>query len=371
MVSKYVDNMPVPFWIKLAASELLRYKLVSRARLHQHYLIVRYKSGLTDKYYFKGAPLNTWPLSFRVREPDLKIGPEIPIQKAYELDPLNPAEQAGCAHHFYLDKKALLAGSFIDRRLAIHRFVAKLARAHLTLDQYPDRKVREWVADLREFNYSTMITSDAFNFYRQLSVRVPWRQVLWQFFPPVLDHRPVRMATVLAQGLERPAQPLDTATVIRGLLRWTGGRILNPLAHCAVLDRLGTPEAVIDLHPEKGYKAIACGLLGIHYIYRPCDAMDLALDRGITEVLGLSCEPLADQRADLLLSDGNFERFDIGGTTPYLDRVNTMVAYVPRADRLRLMAKHEPTRVVKVLCRYVQGRRFKQRAEDPDFMFIW
>jgi hypothetical protein len=99
--------------------------------------------------------------------------------------------------------------------------------------------------------------------------------------------------------------------------------------------------------------------------------MNMALDRRITDVLGLTCEPLGNQKADILLSDGNFERFDIEDATTYLDRVNTMVAYAPRADRLRLTAKYKPTKVVKVLCRYKQGHHFKRTAEDPDFILIW
>ena len=360
--------MAAPFWIKLAASELVRHKLISYVRTYPRYLAVHYKSGVTDKYYFKGKlPLG----SFKVEESDLRIGSEIPIERTYELNPLNSVEQVGCAHHFSINKKYLRAGTFIDRRMAIHRFVAKFNRSQLSLDRYPDRSVGKWIDELREFNYSTMISSDAFNFYKLLGYKVPWRQVLWQFFPPSLNCSPRRATTLLTDGLSRRPSCLDTTVIIRGVLREASGRTLNPLAYCAILERFGARKAVIDLHPEKGYKAIACGLLGIPYIYRACDEMDLALDRRISEVLGLICEPLSGQQADVLLSDNHFERFDIKGATPYLDRVNTMVAYVPRADRLRLMVEYKPTKIVKVLCRYVQGRRFKRIVEDPDFVFIW
>jgi len=359
--------MAVPLWIKLAASELVRYKLVTGASLHPRYLAVRYKSGLTDKYYFKGRPPN---LSFKVDESDMQIGSEIPIERTYEMDPLDKDEQIGCAHHLSMDKKYFLAGSLIDGRLAIHRFITILLRSRPALEQYPQRKVKQWVESLREFNYSRMISSDAFNFYRQMSYKVPWRQVLWQFFPPSISYRPRSMAVILSKAVDKRV-PLDTTTINKMLLSMARGRTLNPLAYCAILDRLGTQDGVIDLHPERGYKAIACGLLGIHYIYRECDEMTRALDRRIIDILGLSCEPLSDQKADILLSDAHFERFDISETGPHLSNVNTMVAYAPRRYRLELTARHKPSRVIKVLCRYKQGRKFKETAEDPDFLLLW
>lgn len=361
--------MAVPFWIKLAASELVRYKLVSSASIHSTHLVVHYKSGLRDKYYFAGKPSQS-TLSFKIEEADLKIGNSIPIQRTYEIDPLDESEQTGCAHHLHMDKKYFRAGSFIDGRLAIHRFVALLLRSQPALDQYPERDVRKWADSLRKFNYSRMITKDAFNFYRQMSAHVPWRQVLWQFFPPSLSYRPWKVANILNDAIDGlPA--LNTTMVNKRLLRDVAGSILNPLAYCAILDRLKVRKAVIDLHPERGYKAIACGLLGIHYIYKECKEMVRARERKIREVLGLTCELLNGQKADIILSDAHFERFDIEGTTPYLHHVNSMVAYAPRADRLELTAKYKPARVVKVLCRYKQGRQFKETAEDPDFLLIW
>lgn len=361
--------MVAPFWIKLAASELVRQKLVVDARLHSSYLAVSYKSGLTDKYYFSGKPPSS-RLSFKVEEDQMKIGCAIPIERTYETDLLDKSEQIGCAHHLHIDKKHLQAGSLLDARLALHRFIAILSRSKPELDQYPVRDVRRWIGILRKFNYSRMITADAFNFYRQISLRVPWRQVLWQFFPPRLNYKPKEMMIILMNAVGGvPA--VNTTTLNRILLRRAAGHILNPLTYCAILERLGGRAGVIDLHPERGYKAIACGLLGLPYFYRQCEEIQVARDREIKEILGLNCEPLTGQKADLLLSDAHFEQFDIDQADSYLGRVHTMVAYVPRADRLRLMAKYKPTQVVKVLCRYRQGRQFKETAEQPDFLFLW
>jgi len=359
--------MAVPFWIKLAASELVRYKIVSTVRTHNKCLSVRYKSGIKDKYYFRTKP----PIgSYRVRRRDMKMGDPIPIVKMFEVNPLNKEEIIGCSHHLSMSRKDLRAGSFLDGRVAIHKFATMLTRYEPSLDRYPENTVRRWINDLREFNLDKMISSDAFNFYKYLSPRIPWRQVLWQFFPPPLDYSPREIISILTVA-QRGVVPLDTITVNKQILRKAKTNTLNPLAYCAILDKLDTRDGVIDLHPGRGYKAIACGLLGIHYIYKECPEMDRALERGITNMLDMTCEPLSNQSASVLLSDGDFERFDIDGTSNYLDRVNTMIAYAPRADRLELTAKHEPSRVVKVLCRYKQGRNFKSTAEDPDFLLVW
>jgi hypothetical protein len=349
----------------------MRLKIVAKIRLYPEYLRVLYKSGVYDRYYFSGNPSCSF-VSFKVTQADMHIGKEIPIHQNYELDPLNTTEQEECAHHFLIERKDATRGSLIDQRIVTHKLLTILTRLNPKLDRYPEQSIRKWIDELRGFPYRRMMYRNAYNFYRMVPFSTPWRQVLWQYYPPDLNYkRPLFLSWKLRQLFEHKKRTrISTAELNKSILRWHSKNTLNPLTYCAFIKALGA-KSIIDLHPRTGYKAIACGLLGVEYYAPRCEEFDLAIDRGIGTTLGLVHNYFVDQNADTIISDGYFNEFDIESATPYVGNAKSLVCYAPRSDRIGLTEKYKPSKVHKVMVRYRQGREFKETGEDPDFLFTW
>jgi len=295
------------------------------------------------------------------------IGDDIPITNAYETNPLDEQEAKGCAHHLAIDMKKYRAGSFIDRRLAAHKFAAMLLRYKPDLELYPERVIREWVPKISGIDPDRMITNEAFDFYARLPTYLPWRQLLWHFFPPDLEYHPSDVLSAFERY--NPAKTLDTSMINRWLVKRAGSVVLNPITYRAILAHV-CAQTIIDLHPELGTKALACGMSGIHYIYKPCPEIEFARERGIERLLGMTMEPLDDQKADVIVSDANFKKFDITGAARHLGQARTMLAYAPRAERIELTEKYNPTKIIKVLSRFSQ-ERCRKFIDNPDFLLIW
>lgn len=324
-------------------------------------VIVWFKTGIKETYYLSRPVMKRrGNNSFDLTDDMTTIGDPIKIYPAYLTGPI--ASSDALKHHVAINRDDFEAGSFIDKRIVMHRFLRHVVEYTKSTTVYPMRMLYDDWDKTKNAETDRYVEGDVINFYPRGAAQAFWRHVSEYFFN---SNNKVR--NYLWWGISRLCEKKTTAITTEDAVKtanWVRRKkTFNPVAYAALLKQMGA-KSVIDLHPGFGHKALACAILDIEYFAPNRGNFAVALDNNICGVTSLKYSELNGQSADLLISDSNFNRFDISKTAEHSARVNRMVAYAPRSKRFELQSEHNPSSVVKVMTTPV-------KATDPNFLFIW
>ncbi len=352
-----------PLWARLLASELTQQDIVAGIKLTRDKIKVRYKTGVLEVYRIKPIPFKHRPRNqHEVTEKKARIEKEIKLRESFRLGPLETDER-----YLEIDRKEFEQASFMEQRLVMQRLLLHMMIMNTKPTRYPDQVIDQDIETLKNTSTSNFTINGGINFFPKSIKRDGyWRRVIEHFFVIPRTYPRYYLWYAMVSQCDKHTTPISTISILKRA-NWMMTRQFNPTAYRAILEQLKVKNGIIDLHPTLGHKALACALMGIKYIAPMCPEIKQALDRNVCGYTGLDYEELDDQTADLLVSDNNFEGFDIGRTSEYLGRVSRMIAYAPGKARLELTSRHNPSGSIKIFCRAVAASTMK----NNDYLLVW
>ncbi len=318
----------VPLWVKIAASKLVELPEIETLKITNHILEVQYVTGITEGYRFALGG-KRFPREYPVLKEDLVATGKAKLHRlrgGYDF----AANRSLYDYHFRLRYKDMLKWSFIDRRIAIHRFGDILGQGGV--NEYPQQELEKCSQRLKETN-GTTIPQWCYGY---------WHKLWMHYFCPNRNV-PTKKCVRTIDRLLRKRGVVDSSIVLFVQLRRQKRiHVCHPTFYVWLFDKLGV-RRVLDLHPQTGSKALACAILGIEYAATPSEEMDHALNRGIIDEFGLKYEPYdKSAKYDLLLADDNFREYQLGVAKPYAHQAKRLVAYSSGRNKDELL-KHNPT----------------------------
>ena len=349
------------------ASDLSRQPIVSKIKITKKDVKVHYATGIKEVYYLNRPPMkrrgnNTFDLTSDMSV----VGEPIGLYPAFETDPTTSPNKNALA----INREEFERGSFIDKRIAMHRLFMHVQRYAGEEISYPQQKVRDDWAEVINSDLSRFTTTGYVNFFPRGNRGIAWQRLLRHFFGTKDDKVYRHLWYAMTRLCVKKTTKIDVYEVLRTAEWLSKKKAINPLIYAAMLKQLGV-SSVIDIFPGRGHKALACAILGILYVASNSGNLAVALDKGLCSTTGLNYveagEPWGNWAADLLISDNNFMSFDISRTDQYTDVSRRMIAYAPRAKRFELQTKHSPSSVMKIFCSAAKAMNLR----DPDYVFIW
>ncbi len=343
--------LDLPLWAKLLACDLTKQPLVTGVKLCSDHILVCYATRTRERYFWNTT--GRGPLAFSVTKRDLQI-------KSPQLLPTYEAAPgiSGC-RHIGIKRKHFRKLNLISQRLALHQLLLEVYQ-DCGSDLYPESCIRRDLSALQNINCARFWSGGALDFFASAPHKASCWRLLEHFFPDNerLELKPLRAAIF---RIARQSQPLTTE-YIRRYARWfCGRRRINPFAYCAVLAQMPAGSLVLDLHPQGGHKAVACGLLGLRY--RTLDTIPLAKEREAERILNLDWSILGGEQIDLVICDGRLQSADIDAAKQYLNRSKHLLGWCVASELRELKTKINPRRVIPT--------HTIVRCRNPTGYFLW
>lgn len=322
----------VPLWVKIAASNLVNVPEIATLKVTDHILEATYITGITEGYRFSIGGKD-YPNDHPVLKDDLIVTGKATLQKqfgGYDF----AAQRSLYDYHLRLPRRQMLQWSFIDRRIAIHRFGHILGQGGV--HEYPPQELAKMINRIQEADVSKISTPRmTYAYYHRL-----WMN----YFCPNRNVSTRKCVRIIDRLQSRTCRKfVDSSRVLSvALRRQRRLRLCSPTYYIKLFSSLGV-ERVLDLHPQTGIKAIACAVLGIEYSAPATEEMDNALNRGIVEDFGLKYEPYTTSSSyDLLIADNNFIDYQVAAAKPYAKQAKRLLAYSSGRNKQELL-KNNPT----------------------------
>jgi hypothetical protein len=318
---------------KRLAYQLKDNPIVVRAEVNLVGIDVKFITGVTerwrfgDRHYQKIRDRKFYTFAFIEGESE-----PVPIRAEFETEPddLHISEKS---RHLVLAYEDFTKASFLQQRLALHRFVHELTRGGWQRIWYPDAALWEDFERVRALERQpwrhwcggTLFTTPAMGYWhhgrRRRASATPGRKLIEHFID--LSHIPGRLSTYAESWRARKifwlvtrflAEKRDvTRSAIVRAMRWyqigAGPRICAPGAYFCMVRQGGIiPRAVVDVHAGLGSKIVAAAAIGAdaYLTVEPLDGQRAALAR----FLGLETGTYAGQLCDVAFVDQDLHPYE-------------------------------------------------------------
>jgi len=360
-----VSHSTAPRWARFLASDLSKCDVVLDVKILPNRMRVKYITNIIETYHFNKLRqyLRKPAATFYLDQSEAILRQIIPLTPVYEANPLSD-EPTRIKCHAKINKNEFQSASFIEKRVAVHSLINHVIKHLSEPYDYLHNVLEKSYNNTIKCNRNKFISKNTFNFFPS-PVRDPyWRRLIEYYF--ICDKVANKWSLYVAarQMIRKNNCVYSTGEILRRSQWVEQHRMFNPIAYAVVLDSLSLNGSVIDLHPDRGHKAIACAMLGLTYITPKTDVIDRALQRGLLNLTGLDHHYLSTtDKASLLICDHNFKRLSISDAKEHAHLANNMLAFVHSNDRLNAVAKYNPHHSLKV--------RVKPTRQKPDYLLVW
>lgn len=353
----------MPLWVKLLASQLDQSDIVKIVYVEQTLVQAVYKTGIRETYNFKikrrkkKRPDNHYNVSPR----SAAIRHEIPIFKEFRHDPLDDSS----TYHWCINRNHFNESTLLERRIAFHHLLREILNTKPDPDWYPDEILEEDWKRILEYPSEKYMRNGALTcFPYGRSPHFHFR-ILEHFFNPGGNHLSRTLYQALRCVCHKKKLHINSSNV-RKVARWySRRRIISPLLYCALFKALKITGPVGDLHPGHGAKALACAIMGLPYYTVRDERFQRALDLGLSSLTRADFGWLEDQQVDLLISDDNFNSFQMP-TGDILNQARKMLCYVPKDERRALAEQYNPSTILQLF-----NDSQDKMLRNPNYLFLW
>lgn len=353
----------IPIWVRSLAFALEKSGMVAYLRTHPAKLIVRYTTGIIERYWFVRTPP---PSSHRtITHETGRLTTTIAINHFIEPDLLTGQSEF---NYVAINKKHWANATLMDRAVAIHRLVTLTCNLGYQT-RLPQAVIADDLAKLKNYQDTNHISAGRINLCPR-HTRRPGIVLLAHFFSLELAKRPpsrkclIEMATRpriiynIINRLVARKRPLSSHHVLRMLRKSCGPIVVFCRSYIDLFKSLRI-KSVFDPHPETGTKALACALLGIPYYTEPNDLFDAALDRGFAGYVGLDHHyHTGVPEPHYTIVDFNLAEFDYAQALAQADKGQRLLVFVPAAQRDAALAECRPDAIIDVDVRWTPGHFF-------------
>jgi hypothetical protein len=363
-----IKNAEVKIWIRKLISDLEKQEVVRKVFLRKNHIHVRFKNYFWESYYFQGEFRNRVPRSFFITREHARLSsiPRIYSQFNDDLTYDKP-----CLAHIAIKQSDWAAASFLEKRLALHQFAWVINRRDWIHPEFPSKILDAELQELKSSNKNRFVRKGAFVAHPNRGGR---ESVGFKIIGSFFD------IPGLQEALKSPKRTMVALNSIFDSKSGINFHNLVKMICCAqnasenvkiydagvfmwILKMLKIKGTVLDLHPDNGYHAIACALVGVKYTAVPTERFQKAMDRGIIDFLGLQYEEYKGQKVDLVLNNDNFRETDLTEALQYTSSTKNILHFVDRRNKNSVRAKTEPTKIIPIYTNIFR--------KTPDFLFLF
>lgn len=348
-----------PIWVKSLAQRLSEHELVEKAHIWPAKLIVRYTTGVQERYWYLGGAVP--PKHYAIGRADATPS-KVPVTELFEP---GLSESESPYRYYGIGRKAWAAANVTGRALALQRLVTETVRAGYQGSAPPQVLASDWES-LRSYDLSQCADGTTIDFYPPLRPRYGSLLIAHYADLPACRARPAggltemaarpRRINYLLRKMVSAKRRLTSLGIMRMLRHRFGPYTVLPSAYALLLSRLGA-RSLFDPHPETCAKALACAVLGITYYTRPDPLFDAALGRGLAGQVGLDHRYLGDGGVpDFALADWNLTAFDYDEGLGYAGDARRLLIGVPGHMKGEAVADCAPQAIID--CRLCLGARW-------------
>lgn len=349
--------------MKLLASQLEQTDIIEHAYIERQSVHAAYKTGIRDYYFYrivkrrKKRHDNCFFLT-----PELAvIRKEIPIFKEFRNDPLDDSP----TYHWCINRTQFNEATIVEQRIAMHRLFREILNTKPEPDWYPDNILESDWQLLQETGYEKYFVNGAVTCFPRGRPPTHFR-ILEHFFNPGA-HQAGKMLWKALRNICNKKQVCINSSNVRKITRWfTRRRIISPLVYCAIFKALKITGPVGDLHPGFGSKAIACAMMGLPYFTVKDERFEKAIEAGFASFVQGNFGWLDGQKLDLLISDNNFDGFEMP-SGDILSQTKQMICYASRRNKQELIDQYKPTSVLQLYDHAVEAKTFK----GCNYLLLW
>lgn len=345
------SSMP-QFWARKLIFGLEQLDIIRKVYYRSDHIHVRFKHRVWESYYLNRTGKRRF-YSYNVTSDDCRLLCIPEIARQYEED----FDSYEYAAHICINRNEFDNASFLEQRMAIHRFCYQIVSRGWIWPKYPIEILETELTRIQDMRYEKYICTGGFTAFPKCGIRpAPGRRIIEHFFDideiwPVI--RSAKRTTTILNRLAGKAVPFDTHNFLRAAI--VGRiRIVDPVFYVALFKRLGITGTVLDLTPNHGSRAIACAVAGIEYRALRDDRLLRAINNGFADFVNLKYEMYDGGKVDLVICDN-----DLSVTTldvmQYASVAKNILIFVPAKDKATVLGRGQPRTIIPVKARYYQG----------------
>ncbi len=341
-------------WLRVLLSKLKKLEIVEKARLTNKAIHVRYKTGISETYFHRRVTDSLYCNHYIIDESNSRLKHVPTIYNQFESGPFDTKH----SKHLVIKRSEFLNSSLIAQRIAINMMAKRLHGMDFMRFDYPNHVLRKaWEEIKKERPYGFIRSNNFINITHKEHIY----KVLMHYFDFTTPMTARRIVRIISR-LKVKGDDITTERVARLIRRIWGPQIFNPAVYANILSRLKINGPVIDMHPQRGHKALACAILGLPYCPIPENSLDEALNLGISDLTGLNVVKLSDfDMAALLISDNNFKSYELD--LSLADRAKHLLAFARMDERGTAL---KPAITIKIY------RDYETRCKKlSDYILFW